>query len=115
MFETFFKIILRQSQVAIEFDDEIPGVAPKRMVTVIEGFHYTATSLSETSIHSVYDSDPWQPTCTAVDNFTRPVGGAIVYNNPFRRLDSLALDGSDGRFDKLLFIAYWGNDYVSRH
>jgi hypothetical protein len=115
MFETFPKVIWGQSQVAVELHDEIPAIAAKGTVAVIEGFHYSAAGLAEASVHSVYDADPWQLSCMPIDNFTRPVGGTVVDDYPFRRLYRLALDGSDGRFDEPFLIAYWRNDYVLRH
>ena len=86
-----------------------------RMVAVIKGFHHSAAGLAKASVRPVNDADPGQLSGIAIDNFARPVGGTIVDDYPLRRRHGLALDGSDGCFDKLLFIAYWRNNYVSRH
>src|SRR5580704_12304573 len=115
MFKTPFKIIPRQAQISVELHNEIPVTALEGLIAVIERFHYSPTRLSETSVHPMNDADPWQLRCVAIDDFTRTVRGAIVNDYPLRRLHSLSLYGSDSRLDKLLFVAYRCNDYVSRH
>src|SRR5713226_9546197 len=82
MSETFLKVIWGQRQVAVELHDEIPAIAAKGTVAVIEGFHHSAAGLTKTSVHSVYDADPWQLSCMPIDNFTRPVGGTVVDDYP---------------------------------
>lgn len=111
-FKAFLKVILGKAQVRIELHNEFPFTMPESVVPLIECIHDPAAWLSKPSIRPVYSANPGEPLGILIDYASGIVRGTIINDDPFRRLDRLASNGIDSRFDILFFIACRSDDRV---
>ena len=110
--KALLEIVRRKAQVCIELHDEIPIFGLKGAVSVVEGFHHASARFPKSPVGAVHHMNPRMLGRILVDDLTRPVGRAIIHDDPLRRQNGLAADRFERGLDESLFIPHGRDDYI---
>jgi hypothetical protein len=112
MLEATLKIVRIKTDISIQFDNELPILTVKAIISIIEGFHYPRTRYTLAAVDTMDGSDPAILLCILVNDSGGAVPRAVIDNHPLRRANCLAKHTINRPFDVFLLIPNGRHDHI---